>query len=865
MLRVLFIPGIKGTELLLNEDNVWFPKNTRDLEYLTRPDLEPGGLIRSVSAFTYINVSVYRGILDEFAGQQFDYHSYDWRQDIFTQVKGLVAKIKTFIDRGDEIVLIGHSMGGMLAKLAILQLEKNEEHHNIKKLLTIGTPWHGAPDAYKALAYGEPGIFPKLSQAYLFLDDKRTRRLARQFPSTYQLLPSQHYFESAYGKFLFNPNKDKSYDDIKQDVSSFYRKDNLEFVEVWDRYISPVHQAMLKPLPDSVEHDCLIGHCYPTIYQLPDSALFGMRVIFKSNAIFMNGDGVVPIFSATPTHPANLYYTEGQHAELCSSQNVLDFIAWSLGNKEGPLPDGINLKTSDDLHNGFMASIKCPVTPTFLDENNRYIAGQFDPKIEEISDLSNNPKLVYFPLGDSKYLFVPQDAETNIKVKLTSHEKGIADISLQILNEEVTEITFDPLPIDTGETAIVSFPLFTADKEPSLRKTKGTEYIYTQTKKQQNSADLIEKKPTIPIIEIVAKPQKDTKKVKYQLVFSGPIDVSINNANNELIDVVYYSLNGEPPTTYKDAFSLDLPAGNHKIVAFGKDIFGRPIKSKEYEFSIDTIAPFTKPAITATPDGLEILFTTQTLGTKVDTLYRFVTVDELDSIDEDSWTNVKPGDTVTKNWGKLSLSKSEMLVLQYYSKNPFGPTEDVKNLNIRLGNIPAIMWEETNAYITPEMIWSNFLGMNPFAISDFSVTLIGKKHLAGTLSEAVADNVKGVTLDSVYLRLTVMYDEKYALFFIGPPTEVLKIGQEYKFSFELLTERSKEKIEHTNPRAVLRALRSPIPDNNIELENVDGTFKGKFIVSDSFTKYKFRLVITDQKNLNPSLREIPLTLKEENT
>ncbi|MEF3355819.1 alpha/beta hydrolase [Paenibacillus sp. GYB006] len=870
MIKLLFVAGIKGTELLYEDDNVWFPKNKRDMETLDyKNKLKPGNLLRSVSAFSYLHVNIYKGILDNFQPPMFDFYAYDWRQDIQTQVQGLVEKIIAMASTGDEVVLVAHSMGGMLSKLAILKLQEGGNLIKLKKLITLGTPWHGAPDAYKALAYGEPGIFPKLQQILSFLDDKATRRMARQFPSVYQLMPSKHYFDSKYGKFLSNPNRDKEYIEIALELSQFFQKENQTSVNVWAEFMEPVQKAMLLPLPDGFEHDCLIAHCRPTLYQVPDKALFDKRVFFKGNAVFMNGDGVVPLFSARPTHSANIFYVEGQHHELGSLQSVIDFIKWSINGKATTLPEGIEIEERDELSlpHGFMARVKCPVNPTFFDTDNSYVAGQFDPSIESVSELSQDSRLMYYSIGDSKYLFIPEDASTEIKVKVTSYEKGIADISLQILEEEVTEVKYEPLPVEKGEVAFVTLPTLKGSEASKLIKQNGKEFDFTLHKKESISEDMVIDRPQTPQITIVSKPARDTKKVPYHDVFSGPINVTVNSSDPSLIDAIYYSLNGADPKLYKETLDLDLPTGQHKLEIFGKDIYGRPVKSKEYFFSIDMVAPFTKSNLLATPEGLIVSFSAQTFGTKADTYYRIVTEEtanpDIDPSNITEWEFYDPRDEVSQAWGKLATNKTAKLEIQYFSKNPFGPTEEVKRVYFRLGNIPELMWDDTQSYVTPETVWENALKNNLFSITDFNVTLIGKSHEAGTFNEAIADNVKGIIFDSHYLRIQVMYDEKYALFFIGPPTEVLTVGQEYKFSFELLTERSKEKIRNTSPRASLRASRNAFPNKQITLEDVEGTFKGSFIVDDRMKQHKFKLVITDQKNTNPALREIPLTLKEE--
>ncbi|QDH21226.1 lipase/acyltransferase domain-containing protein [Saccharibacillus brassicae] len=874
MPRMLFVPGIKGTELIYNEDNVWFPKNRRDMNTLNfKNELVPGDLIRTVHAFNFMHVDVYKGILDEFGSESFDTYCYDWRQDIRYHVKGLVDLIKNYSDAGEEVILVAHSMGGMLAKLAVLELERIGCLKQLKKLITLGTPWHGAPDAYKALAYGEPGIYPKWFQFGDFLDDKRTRKMARQFPATFQLLPSEYYFKSELGNFLSYAGEQKPYSEILDKVNKFFTEDNEDKIDVWTEYIKPVHEAMLEPLPEGFEHDCLIGNQYATLYQVPDNSVVDWRVFFKSDASFMNGDGVVPLFSAIPNHVAKTYFVQGQHNELGSHPTVMQFIKWSMNNCIGEKPDGIEIASGEtDLKKGFMARVKCPVDPTFLDKEGKYLAGQFDPNLNGVSELASNPRLNYFSIGESKYLFIPEDLDSDINVKITSYESGIADISIQAFDEEITEVKFEPLPVKKGETAFVSLTITNDVEKSTLRKRNGHSYEHTISKKKTLKEDIVSEKPVLPTIEAVFTKCKDTEKVSYLPVFSGPIKMRINSTNQDQTASIYYIVDEGPLELYSEPVELKLSSGHHNIQVFGRDIHGRPLRTKDYPISIDTIAPFTKPHFVATPDGLDLFFSTRTLGTKAVTYYRFIEESSTNnqeshkvSSEEKEWEtyDASTKQVVGKAWGRLMDDRENMLRLEYFSENPFGPKEEVKFVNIRLGDIPLLMWQDELPALTPRVAWTNLLGANDYSIENFNTSLLTKKPEDSILDENIGDNVKSITFDSEYLALEVRYAEKYALFFTKAPKEALRSGEVCEFSFELLTERTKEKITRTAPRVSLRTIKGELADKQIDLQSLDGTYSGEFTVGEDFERFRFKLVVTDQNNVKPALREILLTLKED--
>ncbi len=130
--------------------------------------------------------------LNEWFPHNVETFGYDWRDDAMNNKKLLVEEIKDLYSKNQEeekVTIVAHSMGGMIAKLAILELEQQGLHHMVDKLITIGTPWLGAPDALKVLVYGENGIYRGKDFLLKFMDDSKLREIGRQYPSAYQLLP----------------------------------------------------------------------------------------------------------------------------------------------------------------------------------------------------------------------------------------------------------------------------------------------------------------------------------------------------------------------------------------------------------------------------------------------------------------------------------------------------------------------------------------------------------------------------------------------------------------------------------------------------------------------------------------------------
>lgn len=868
MTNILFIPGIKGTELHENQRKVWFPNKEADLKSMEiENQLEVGDPINLVNAFGKITVHIYKGIIDEFKPEEIDFFSYDWRQDVTEHVEKLVARVLELRQK-EPVTIIAHSMGGMLAKLGILALNEIGQSSAVNKLITLGTPWFGSADAFKALAYGEPGIFLKTSQLLKFLDDKKTRKIARQFPSVYQLLPSETYYEHDEGKFLTSKTDAiLTYEDMLQRVQLYYNNENpSKPADVWKSYMEKIQIEMLKPLPENIEHDCLVGVGAPTIYTLPEKAFMDKRFFFKGKVIFKNGDGVVPIFSAIPKHKnMNVYYVESEHVELCSNSNTINFIRWSLGGKQSKLPPyGIDLEAKENLKNGVMALIKCPVDTTILDENGAYVAGEFDTSIENISPLAESNQVQYIGIGESKFVYFSNEIEEDITVKINSYETGIADISVEYFEtEEVKELHFEPLPVERGEVATAIISLSSEKNRASLKKASGKNYEYIIRKKQNDIKPTAIEIP-IPQLDVSLKEAEETKKSYRRWVYSGPVLLNIKIKDVDTTNI-YYSVDDLAPSQYDPENNIiDLNPGEHRVTVFGKDNYGRPLFPSTKTFSIVKNAPQTRITGVVKPDVFEISFQTENslpaaLSPRANTYYRI-------SYDSDKFTDWVEVDSEKNelqyiDWGKVNVNSKTFLTLEYYSINEFGNAESPNRIKISLGEIPKLMWEEEQTAVTPEIIWNNVLKANSFTIEDFSVTAISKSNNELSYYDFIKDDVKGVAFSGSLIQIEVMYAEKYSLYFKGSPTEVLQVGESYKFSFELLTERTKEKVVNTEPKAFLKVSRSK-EERKLEVVEKNGTFYSNFTVDESFLKQRYRLIITDKKNTQPALRDVALIMKE---
>lgn len=122
---------------------------------------------------------------------------YDWRLSTQHNARLLVDAMHRHLDawrkhdahaqarrldpsgRGAQLVLIAHSMGGLLVR-ALTAISGAAD--DVRATVTLGTPFHGSIKALELLAHGSGAPLP--------LPQRRLRDVARTMPGVYDLLPS---------------------------------------------------------------------------------------------------------------------------------------------------------------------------------------------------------------------------------------------------------------------------------------------------------------------------------------------------------------------------------------------------------------------------------------------------------------------------------------------------------------------------------------------------------------------------------------------------------------------------------------------------------------------------------------------------
>jgi pimeloyl-ACP methyl ester carboxylesterase len=185
--RVVFVlPGVMGSQLCLPRER----PDPDNLLWLDPADFQNGHLmllawsplpVRSSGPVLYGYLPLKFAL--ETAGYTVRCFDYDWRRDIGDL--GLEFSRRLSLESARHISVIGHSMGGLIARAAL----RTEAGARIERVITLGTPHGGSFAPVQALR----GVYPLVRRLAQLDPAHSAEALARDvfatFHSLYQMLP----------------------------------------------------------------------------------------------------------------------------------------------------------------------------------------------------------------------------------------------------------------------------------------------------------------------------------------------------------------------------------------------------------------------------------------------------------------------------------------------------------------------------------------------------------------------------------------------------------------------------------------------------------------------------------------------------
>ena len=206
---IIFLPGILGSRLIRNkasstEATLW-GVNRVDAHTLALDLDDPSAYDSTVTADLLPNYRAYVRNEDTYetfrqfrdllcAGRAYcvDF-GYDWRLDIRTIARQFDARLRAPDLKGHSLIIIAHSMGGLVAWTWQSQIYRPDQP-TVLQLLLVGAPLAGVCEMARMLdrGYSPPPDSDKLDELlYRWLFGNRLRSAAFTFPSVFELLPAE--------------------------------------------------------------------------------------------------------------------------------------------------------------------------------------------------------------------------------------------------------------------------------------------------------------------------------------------------------------------------------------------------------------------------------------------------------------------------------------------------------------------------------------------------------------------------------------------------------------------------------------------------------------------------------------------------
>jgi pimeloyl-ACP methyl ester carboxylesterase len=306
---IILIPGLQGTKLVnsntLDFDTIWSAVQSKyetiydlQLKQDSRFEVQPKSIIERSD----VEDIAYRDVVHvlEYKTQTPVYiFGYDWRKSSVETAKRLADYVEYLQEKlqRKKFNFIAHSLGAMVLNCYLKNLQTNYEA--IDHAVLAAGPFKGSVRAMIALTAGEGGIkFP------LFNSNDEFRKIARTFPSVYEMCPvypDAVKFENGSGFDLFDPDHWQS--NIGDDDLAMFKTRLGQMKKFWDQQNPDM--LNLQDLPDEVKQRFLIlaGEGEPTKRnvivqpQSPDGRAKNF-FNFDSPQSDGDGDGVIPLESS---------------------------------------------------------------------------------------------------------------------------------------------------------------------------------------------------------------------------------------------------------------------------------------------------------------------------------------------------------------------------------------------------------------------------------------------------------------------------------------------------------------------------------------------------------------------------------------
>ncbi len=517
--NVLFLPGLKASRLYVDKNGffgtstntLWEPNRNGDVEKLylnsdgtsINSQLYTSDIIDSAFGVKKIYksfIAMMDGVVAEKTINEWLPFAYDWRFNVSdialkpnqysTTTKLLTEEFLRLSENSKtgKVSIVAHSNGGLVAKMLGKELTKQGKLELLDKVVFVGVPQLGTPQAVVAMLHGEDEALAK----GIVLSKKVARTLGLNMPSAYGLLPGAQYFDQVIAPVVsFASSTINSYQSFmdfligKTMKRTQPKESDLETPAILSEELlvqaGSIHNSIDNwKFPEPIKSIFLSGwgkYTTETIKYLKDSFS-----ILKT----VRGDGTVLADVAKGTEADTIFLNQAllerdtgkeiKHADILESKSIEEFISTELTNKDAPLPPYLS-RAEPNLDDypwlgALVVSVHSPVEIDVYDEKGGHVGivpfKDVVPGYED-SDLmwidNTIPGAQYEDLAGHKYVYLPPDNGHNYSVQIKGTDVGTFTFQIQKFDNYMREIassTYTDLPVTpllTASTTINSLTM----------------------------------------------------------------------------------------------------------------------------------------------------------------------------------------------------------------------------------------------------------------------------------------------------------------------------------------------------------------------------------------------------------------------
>lgn len=497
---VVVLPGVMGSALKTEAgDRVWPSPSGERMTLLDNhainslrcdSDGTPVARLNVTEALRAFPTDFYGAVVSHLTragyteGTDLAVFAYDWRLGCAAHLDALDAVVGR-LDSSEPVTLVAHSMGGLVARAYVLSDRPNVKR--VGRIISVGTPYHGAPLALKALVEGHA--------FHWSLREDSIKRIVANMPGVYHLAPNWEFVTDAAAR------------PVARDVlgSAVVRGDPFDLATgVKERALNEQLLARadafrkglrLGERTGAVTTHAIIGYGRPTLNGFSlrpltehlrdnkdkrEDEVSYLRLKGGEKMVLVpasgSGDGTVPFRGAELRSAHHTHYVADRadepviHDQLLKNKRVLNAISEILAGRtpaSDPAPGGNPVPASTEY------KLQCAAVMRLTDAQGRAV-GHLNERGKEGAIETNGPGASFVTVAGTAYGIVT-DSGVPRTVTLTGTRDGKATLTVTTRRNGAVsgEFTYRDVLMTAGTVAEVTFTPDALDGTvPDLRVTR---------------------------------------------------------------------------------------------------------------------------------------------------------------------------------------------------------------------------------------------------------------------------------------------------------------------------------------------------------------------------------------------------------